>query len=372
MTQQNLKIRASNKEIQKKRSQVIQYFFTNSDVKMVLDSVMDFICILDSHRQAVFVNQTLLDFLNCLDINIIIGKRFGEIIHCIHSDENDTGCGTTDFCEKCGALAATLASLDGGRGMEECRVTTDKDGKAIDLGVITSPLEIDGDKYVIAIFVDISNAKRRGVLERIVFHDILNIASVISNIAHLIIQAPPDEKENLTTKLFTNTLRLIEEIKSHQILAFAEKSELKINFSDININELVNDVALIMKHHPVCNNKKIVVKQIPKDLYLTSDKVLLKRILINLLKNALEASEEGKQVTIGATGKNKKIIFSVHNSSYMPKEVQLQIFRRSFSTKGAGRGLGTYSAKLFTETYLDGEIWFETKKKKGTTFHIKV
>jgi signal transduction histidine kinase len=52
----------------------------------------------------------------------------------------------------------------------------------------------------------------------------------------------------------------------------------------------------------------------------------------------------------------------------MAREIQLQIFQRSFSTKGPGRGLGAYSIKLLTEQYLQGSVTFSTSPKKGTTF----
>ena len=48
--------------------------------------------------------------------------------------------------------------------------------------------------------------------------------------------------------------------------------------------------------------------------------------------------------------------FQVHDPQAMPLEVQRQIFQRSFSTKGAGRGLGTYSIRLLTERYLNGKV----------------
>jgi sensor histidine kinase regulating citrate/malate metabolism len=52
----------------------------------------------------------------------------------------------------------------------------------------------------------------------------------------------------------------------------------------------------------------------------------------------------------------------------MPPEVQLQIFQRSFSTKGKGRGVGTYSMKLLTERYLGGKLAFTSAAGEGTTF----
>ena len=52
----------------------------------------------------------------------------------------------------------------------------------------------------------------------------------------------------------------------------------------------------------------------------------------------------------------------------MPHVVQLQLFQRSFSTKGLGRGLGTYSMKLLSERYLGGRISFTSTEEAGTTF----
>jgi signal transduction histidine kinase len=54
----------------------------------------------------------------------------------------------------------------------------------------------------------------------------------------------------------------------------------------------------------------------------------------------------------------------------MPRDVQLQVFQRFFSTKGAGRGLGTYSIRLLTERYLKGNVSFTSSPEEGTTFRV--
>jgi signal transduction histidine kinase len=61
----------------------------------------------------------------------------------------------------------------------------------------------------------------------------------------------------------------------------------------------------------------------------------------------------------------------VHNETVMPHSVRAHVFQRSFTTKGSGRGLGTYSIKLLTETYLGGRAWFESAAGQGTTFHTE-
>ncbi len=62
------------------------------------------------------------------------------------------------------------------------------------------------------------------------------------------------------------------------------------------------------------------------------------------------------------------IEFDVHNPGAMPRNVQLQVFQRSFTSKGDGRGLGTYSMKLLSERYLGGRVSFTSEAVSGTTF----
>jgi signal transduction histidine kinase len=90
-----------------------------------------------------------------------------------------------------------------------------------------------------------------------------------------------------------------------------------------------------------------------------------------MVKNALEASHAGQTVTIGCRNLVDAVEFSVHNPNVMPRSVQLQIFQRSFSTKGAGRGLGTYSMKLLSEQYLHGQVAFTSSAEEGTTFYAR-
>jgi len=56
----------------------------------------------------------------------------------------------------------------------------------------------------------------------------------------------------------------------------------------------------------------------------------------------------------------------------MPRNVQLQVFNRSFSTKGQGRGIGTYSIRLLVTRYLRGTVDFTSSKEQGTTFRARL
>jgi len=73
-----------------------------------------------------------------------------------------------------------------------------------------------------------------------------------------------------------------------------------------------------------------------------------------------------------AERKEASVVFSVQNPGVMPHTTQLQIFQRSFSTRGPGRGTGTYSIKLFGEHYLKGKVWFSSSEEEGTTFFLSL
>ena len=109
--------------------------------------------------------------------------------------------------------------------------------------------------------------------------------------------------------------------------------------------------------------KAIVVEPSAESCDLVTDPVLLRRVLTSLITNALEASPDGSTVTLDCYGDGDTVCLTVHNIAVMPPRVQSQIFAPSFSTKGSGRGLGTYSVKLLTERYLGGQASFSSSAR---------
>jgi signal transduction histidine kinase len=121
-------------------------------------------------------------------------------------------------------------------------------------------------------------------------------------------------------------------------------------------------------NHEVAKDRSILIDPQAIEHKLFSDFSLLTRVLGNMCKNALEAIGPEETVTLSCSGSDGKIRFSVHNPGKIPEKAQLQIFQRSFSTKGSGRGLGTYSIKLLSEQYLQGKVGFTSSPAEGTVF----
>jgi len=87
-----------------------------------------------------------------------------------------------------------------------------------------------------------------------------------------------------------------------------------------------------------------------------------------MVKNGLEADQG--PVVLNARSLDGGVVFEVRNQGLVPIEHRDRIFRRAYSTKGVGRGLGCYSMKLFGEGILGGRVWFTSEPGEGTTFRI--
>jgi signal transduction histidine kinase len=138
----------------------------------------------------------------------------------------------------------------------------------------------------------------------------------------------------------------------------------------VNSIESIGSVINIISSHEVGHNKIVLIAEDSYDTEFMTDRSLLQRIILNLLKNALEATPYEGIVLAGSEYRGGNIRFWVRNEGVIPHHVQMQIFKRSFSTKGKGRGLGTYSVRLLAENYLKGKTGFISNEKEGTVFFV--
>lgn len=347
-------------------------FSENNLHSVLLNATADYLIVLNRNRQIVYANDAFNNLIGNASDGKFIGKRPGEALNCQNAFDNLAGCGTSEFCRTCGAIQAILSSLNGSEDVHECRILIKGSNEALDLRVWTKPLEINDESFSVFTFADISNEKRRQALERIFFHDVLNTASAIKSFFKLLENTPEKEKKELTATASVLIDKLLEEIQFHRDLTLAESEELNINLQQCSAAQLIHDITSQYKNLPIADGKEIEIDKSSADKLFISDSVLVSRILSNMLKNALEATNNGDNIKIGAQSEGDLIRFYVHNVSYMIPDVQAQVFQRSFSTKGKGRGLGTYSMKLLTEQYLKGKISFTSSPKDGTTFTVEL
>lgn len=336
----------------------------------MLNAAPNIVLVLNEQRQIIYANRALLSLIGLDDTECVCGLRPGEVLDCVHASESDGGCGSTEFCSTCGIMKAAISSLRKQERVEECRITL-KNGDALDLLVWATPLQLGDRTFSVFAIQDISHDKRRRALERIFFHDILNTAGGVRGLAHLLASANARELDHLRERIVRLSSKLVEEIATQRELLAAETGDLQVQLQKVRSLALLREVHDNYRDHPEARDKVLLIDPASPSVEFTSDETLLRRVLCNMVKNALEASQAGETVTMGCAAQDHWVEFRVHNPAVIPYESQLQIFQRSFSTKGAGRGLGTYSIKLLTERYLKGQVGFKSADGTGTTFFVR-
>jgi nitrogen fixation/metabolism regulation signal transduction histidine kinase len=348
-----------------------QKFFTE-----IFGSMTGIGAVIDENRQIVYANDDFLTLLGINTLEPILGKRPGEVVSCIHSAEESSGCGTSLSCAYCGAVNAILESQRTGmKSMKETRISTSVDGKlkSWDLNIISTPVILSGNQFYVLVLQDISDEKRRAVLERIFFHDLLNSLGGLNGLLTILKDGTSPEENNELINLSEETSRdIIEEILLHRQIKAAEIGDLKVNIELTNSFEIIDSAIRKIGFHEAGKNKRIIKAENSVKIDFETDKILLQRVIINLLKNALEATQNDGAVSAGVDDNGEKMRFWVKNDQVIARDIQMQLFQRSFSTKGDGRGIGTYSIKLLVENYLKGKVSFVSNETDGTVISVEL
>ncbi|NBC17033.1 MAG: GHKL domain-containing protein [Bacteroidetes bacterium] len=356
--------RAASEQIQAQR----RHFADVPLLTELLDAIPTFFLVLNEQRQTVFANKAVRDVLDAPEDDLL-GARPGDLFGCTHATTSPGGCGTTTFCRYCGAVQAILSALRGEETVQECRIRQEDDG-ALDFRVWATPISVNDALFTAVAFQDISHEKRRRALERTFFHDVLNTAGGLRGVIDVLDEVDGPLFEEFVTMAQHSADALVSEINAQRTLTAAENGDLQARPEVVISTSVLRSVQEIYERHPVARDRTLRLAPDMAYAVFTSDPALLRRVLGNLAKNGLEATEAGAVVTMGCSTDDDEITFWVHNPGHMPEKVQRQLFQRSFSTKGDGRGLGTYSIKLLTEQYLGGQVDFTSTPADGTTFTI--
>jgi K+-sensing histidine kinase KdpD len=342
----------------------------------VLGAISGITAVLDHNRQIIYANEDFIGILGLHSLEELLGKRPGEAVGCIHAGEKAAGCGTAEACAVCGAVNAIIESQSRNAKTEkETRITSMINDSLVnwDLKVTSSPVVIRDRTFYVFTVQDISNEKRRQNLERTFFHDILNSAGNLNGLLSILKEgtAPQESKEliNLSEEV---SRELIEEIVLHRQIRSAENGDLVVKPEKLIASDLLKSAVSRISGNASAKGRNITIKDNSGGMEIRTDRLLLQRILVNMLKNAVEATAENGTVAAEVHEHNGFIRYKVRNDYVIPKEVQMQIFQRSFSTRGKGRGIGTYSIRLISEKYLGGKVGFTSSESEGTVFFVEL
>jgi len=157
-------------------------------MKDLLSSMSSIICILNSKNQIVFYNENIIEKYELNLESDILGIRPGEVFNCVNANNNSGGCGTTAKCQYCGAYNAFKNCwTEKKKIVNECRIVRESETNTVQLDLeITATPFFHEEEYIIVSMQDITEKKRRALLERIFFHDVINIAGSLNGILQIL------------------------------------------------------------------------------------------------------------------------------------------------------------------------------------------
>jgi len=186
----------------------------------------------------------------------------------------------------------------------------------------------------------------------------------------------PDEKLNFIQTISINGEHLLNIINDIIDISKIEANQLKLQFSNTNINKIITEVDLLMAKLAPVNVKFVSQKGLPDDeAIIYTDESRLKQILINLINNAFKFTDAGS-VTVGykSDEKNRYLLFSVSDTGCgIPSEKMNEIFQRFHQLdhikQGAGLGLSISKGLV---NLLGGKLWVASEPNKGSTFYFTI
>lgn len=333
------------------------------------------VVVFNATRQIVYANEAF-DTLSKSESNeSLLGLRLGEALSCLGAQSGADGCGSADVCSTCRATQALAASVLGQDATAaDCSIT--RHGcevlENLDFRIWVWRLSHGDSVFHVAVLRSIQAEKRLALMERIFYHDILNLVSGMQGVCELMREEEECTRNAEVDLLLFAVERVSDLIVSQRDFSLAERGEYEITPVKMGTLSLLTDITALMRREASCRTKTLTLDPDTADAYFASDRKLVTRILVNMLKNALEATPAGGVVTAGCDLEDGYVRFWVHNPGVVSKEARVQIFQRTFSTKGRGRGLGTYGMKLFAEHYLGGTVGFTTDDVEGTRFFVRL
>ncbi|MBN1969808.1 MAG: ATP-binding protein [Candidatus Delongbacteria bacterium] len=356
--------RLSIEEVKKQTHDLVK----NQIVGEVLNLFSGLLLILNHERQLVAANFEFLNKIGVNDIEEILGLRPGEIFHCIYSDNLSGGCGTAIECAGCGAVLSILSAIKGNASERYCTIKSDTENYIFK--VKSQPLKADDKEWVLIIAQDVSEIHFWQNLERVFFHDLNNLLDNLNSTMTLLERKDPSSERLNNLRSIIN--RILSEVSMQRSLSKQPYGEFKPIISKVKLSSIKDNIQVSVLGK-ISDYNKFIINWAEDDIEFETDSLLIIRVLSNMIINAIEAEQGRGIIRLSVDKESDRLVFKVWNKTSIEEKNKARIFQRYFSTKSSdGRGLGTFSMKLFGEKYLKGEVNFTSDKITGTEFYLKI
>lgn len=265
--------------------------------------------------------------------------------------------------------------------------------ETIQLSVFAIELTLQGEEFKLVSVQNIQTELEENEMEawqklvRVLTHEIMNSVTPISSLANTVEEDIKNQIEKGQQRC-TMTREEIEDLhlaiktiqkRSEGLIRFVSDFRSlthipKTEFTMVKIKELFAQIEALMRGEIEKHRVQLHISVSPEDMTLKIDKELIEQVLINLIKNALQAMDdiEDRYIALNAYRdvKNNAYISVKDNGTGIDEEAQSKIFIPFYTTKKSGSGIGLSLSKQIMRQHL-GSISVKSKVDEGTEFILR-
>ena len=275
----------------------------------------------------------------------------------------------------------------GGRELIRLKLQDD----LVQLSIYAIELTLRGENVKLISIQNIQNELEEKEMEawqnlvRVLTHEIMNSVTPISSLAgiieeeikqHLDPESSPlehDEMSDIHLSLQTISKRsesLIEFVKEFRSLTNIPKPKP----ASVKVQTLLEEIGTLHKMELAERDIKLTISVYPDDLTVLADKGMIDQVLINLVKNAIQAFDEQteKEITLRAfvSDRSRPVIAVKDNGSGIDPEALEKIFIPFFTTKKHGSGIGLSLSRQIMRQH-QGTLGVKSTVGSGTEFFLR-
>lgn len=263
-------------------------------------------------------------------------------------------------------------------------------GSVMNLSILATEFKLQGEAFKLVSFQDIKSELEANEIEswqkliRVLTHEIKNSVIPISTLSDVILQLIKDDEgqpdlskldnegvEDLVGGLETIESRskgLANFVKTYDQLTKVPKPDIQ----PVSVNKLVNRLSNLFKAD--IEQQSIEFEVLLKEgLELHVDPDLIDQVLINLLKNAIEAlkGQKNPRIRVETFVESEEIAIVISdNGPGIPDEIAENIFVPFYTTKESGSGIGLSLSRQIMRLHM-GSLEVRSSKTYGTSFSLK-
>ena len=203
-------------------------------------------------------------------------------------------------------------------------------------------------------------------------HEIRNPITVIGGFLNRMNKKLEDNEDiKKYTKIISEELSRLENIVN-EILEYSRGTKAT-QIEQVNLVESIREV--LMMYEDFIKQKDIMLNTewLEEKIFINADKDKIKQVLINLIKNAIEAVDQNGKIDLKVKVEGGNVIFEItNNGTPLSDKVKENLFSPFFTTKPNGTGLGLAICKKIIEEEHKGKIYLVKSDESGTTFRFEI